>query len=214
MSSKHHRFQSHGLASAVLLLAASVGVVSAATPGPANPNPADTVAGRYTVEPSHTRIQFTVSHMGFTDWYGDLTGVSGTLMLDPKNVAASALDISLPVASVSTTSAKLDDELRSAQWFDAIQYPTIRFASTRVVQTGPATATIIGNLTFHGVTRPVTLDAHFNGAGANPLDKNYTVGFNATTTIKRSDFGVSTYVPLIGDTTELRISAAFIRAAS
>jgi len=67
------------------------------------------------------------------------------------------------------------------------------------------------DLTFHGVTRPVTLDASFNGAGVNPLDKSYTAGFNATTVINRSDFGVKTYVPLIGDETTLRISAAFVK---
>jgi len=199
------------LASLALLLAACSGIVSAASPGPANPNPAAVTAGSYTVEPSHTRVQFSVSHMGFTDWYGDMTGASGTLVLNTPNIAASAVDISLPAASVSTTNAKLDDELRSAQWFDAARYPTVRFVSTQVVQTGPATAMITGNLTFHGVTKPVTLQARFNGAGVNPLDKNYTVGFSATTTIQRSDFGVSTYVPLIGDTTELRISAAFVR---
>jgi polyisoprenoid-binding protein YceI len=205
--------RAHYPASLALVLAACSGIVSAATPGPANPNPAAVTGGSYTVEPSHTRVQFSVSHMGFTDWYGDMTGVSGTLVLKTADIAASAVDISLPVASVATTNAKLDDELRSAQWFDAARYPTVRFVSTRIVQTGPATATITGNLTFHGITRPVTLAARFNGAGINPLDRNYTIGFNATTTIRRSDFGVSTYVPLIGDTTELRISAAFVRAA-
>ncbi len=202
------------MASAALLIAATGGLVSAATPGPANPNPAAVAAGNYTVEPSHTRVQFTVSHMGFTDWYGDLTGASGTLVLDPRNLGASIVDISIPVASVSTTNAKLDDELRGEQWFDAARYPTVHFVSTRVVRSGSAAATIIGNLTFHGVTRPITLQAHFNGAGINSLDKNYTVGFNAATTIRRSDFGMKTYVPLIGDTTELRISAAFVRPAT
>lgn len=202
------------MASAALLIAATGGLVSAATPGPANPNPAAVAAGHYTVEPSHTRVQFTVSHMGFTDWYGDLTGASGTLVFDPRNLDASIVDISIPVASVSTTNAKLDDELRGEQWFDAARYPTVHFVSTRVVRSGSAAATIIGNLTFHGVTRPVTLQAHFNGAGINSLDKNYTVGFNAATTIRRSDFGMKTYVPLIGDTTELRISAAFVRPAT
>jgi polyisoprenoid-binding protein YceI len=203
----------HVLASATLLIAATGNGVSATPPGPANPNPAVVAAGNYAVEASHTRIQFNVSHMGFTDWYGDLTGASGTLVLDPRKVGASTIAITIPAASVSTTNAKLDEELRGEQWFDAVRYPTVRFVSTRVVRNGPADATITGNLTFHGVTRQVTLRAHFNGAGVNPIDKNYTVGFNATTTIRRSDFGMKTYVPLIGDTTELRISAAFVRAA-
>lgn len=211
MHIRHLYIRVQYLTSAALLFAGSAGLVSAATPGPANLNPAAVAAGSYQVEPSHTRVQFSLSHMGFTDWYGDLTGASGMLVLNPKAIATSTIDISIPAGSVSTTSAKLDAELRGAQWFDAERYPTIRFVSTRVVRTGTAAATITGNLTFHGVTKQVTLRAHFNGAGVNPLDKSYTVGFNATTTIQRSDFGVKAYVPLIGDTTELRISAAFVR---
>jgi polyisoprenoid-binding protein YceI len=180
-------------------------------PPPANPKPAAAQSGDYAVEPSHTRVGFTVSHMGFTDWYGDFTNVSGGLHLDTRNVAASQVDVTIPVASVTTTNATLDGELRSADWFDANRYPTIHFVSTKVVKTGPRTARISGNLTFHGVTRPATLDASFNASGVNPQSKGYTVGFNAATRIKRSDFGVKTYVPLISDDVTIRISAAFER---
>jgi polyisoprenoid-binding protein YceI len=196
---------------ALLLASASF---AAAPAGPANTDPKAVQAGSYTVEPHHTRVQFTVSHMGFTDWTGDFTGVSGALQLDPAHPEASTLDISIPVASLTTTNTTLDGELKSAQWLDAGQFPAIHFVSTGVTRTGVNAARIAGNLTFHGVTRPVTLDAHFNGAGVNPLDKSYTAGFNATTTIHRSDFGVKTYVPLIGDETAIRISAAFVRKAS
>ena len=101
--------------------------------------------------------------------------------------------------------------MRSAQWFDAAKYPTITFHATKVLRTGPTEARIEGDLTLHGVTRPVTLVAHFNAAGINPIDKAYTVGFQATGKIKRSDFGVSTYVPLIGDEVDLILSGAFER---
>lgn len=195
---------------AVALLVASASFAA----GPANTDPKAVQAGSYTVEPYHTRVQFAVSHMGFTDWNGDFSGVDGTLQIDPAHVDAAKLDISIPVASVSTTNAKLDGELKSDQWLDAARFPTIHFVSTRIVRTGPSHAAIIGNLTFHGVTKPVTLDATFNGAGVNPLDKSYTAGFNATAKILRSDFGVKTYVPLIGDETTIRISAAFVHKAS
>jgi polyisoprenoid-binding protein YceI len=186
--------------------------VSAATL--AAQNPSDIRAGMYVVEPSHTRIQFTVDHMCFTQWFGDFTHASGSLNLDPAHVERSKVDISIPVASVSTTNAILDEELKSAQWFDAQKFPTIRFVSTRVVKTGSDKASITGYLTFHGVTRPVTLTTTFHGAGVNPLDKAYTAGFDATTSIKRSDFGVKTDLPPIGDTTTLRISAAFVKKPS
>jgi polyisoprenoid-binding protein YceI len=193
---------------AVLLVLAS----SAVAAQDFNTDPAAVAAGAYVVEPAHTRVQFAVSHIGFTHFFGDFTGAKGNLILDPKNVAASQVDITLPVASVSTTNTTLDGELKSASWFDAATYPTIRFVSTKVVLTAPGKATITGNLTMHGVTKPVELAASFNGSGVNPLDKNYTVGFDATTALKRSDFGVKTYLPMIGDETSVRISAAFEKA--
>jgi polyisoprenoid-binding protein YceI len=202
------------VASAAIALFVASASIAAAPAGPANLDPKAVTAGSYTVEPNHTRVQFSVAHMGFTDWYGDFTSVAGTLQIDPAHVDASKLDITIPVASVSTTNAKLDGELKSDQWMGADQFPTIRFVSTKIVRTGPSKAAITGELTFHGVTKPVTLVASFNGAGVNPLDKAYTAGFNATTTIKRSDYGVKTYVPLIGDETTIRISAAFVRKAS
>jgi polyisoprenoid-binding protein YceI len=196
------------LASTAVLLA----LAGAAAAQDFNTNPAAVTPGAYVVEPAHTRVQFAVSHIGFTHFFGDFTGAKGSLLLDPKNAPASQVDITLPVASVSTTNTILDGELKSADWFDAATYPTIRFVSTKVVATGPGKATITGNLTMHGVTKSVELAAIFNGSGVNPLDKNYTVGFDATTTLKRSDFGVKTYLPLIGDETSVRISAAFEKA--
>lgn len=178
----------------------------------ANPAPTAVQAGNYTVETTHTRVQFTVSHMGFSDWYGDLTGVTGSLVLDPKAPAKAKVDVTIPVSSISTTNTTLDGELKSDAWLDAGKYPEIRFTSTGVTPTGPRTANITGNLTFHGVTRPVVLKAAFLASGVNPLSKGYTVGFNATTAIKRTDFGVKTYIPLIGDEVTLRISAAFEKA--
>ena len=192
----------------------SVALIALGTSGslaasPANTDPAAIAPGDYSVEPTHTRVQFSVSHMGFTNWYGDFTGVGGSLHLDPSHVDQSTLDISIPVASVSTTNTKLDGELKSAAWFDASTFPNIHSVATKVTRSGPNSATIRGTLNFHGVSRPIQLAAHFNGAGINPLDKNYTVGFDATTIIKRSDFGITTYLPMIGDETTLRISVAF-----
>jgi polyisoprenoid-binding protein YceI len=172
-------------------------------------DPAAVQAGTYDVEPLHTRVLFSVSHLGFTTWYGEFTSVSGSLNLDPKKPAGSTLEIHIPVATVSTTNAKLDGELKSDAWLDATQFPEIVFKSTKVTETGKDTAKVAGDLTFHGVTKPVTLAVKFNAAGANPMDKKYTVGFEVSGKIKRSDFGVKTYVSLIGDDVDLIISAGF-----
>lgn len=193
---------------AAALLAAPVAALAQAAP---DPNPAKVQGGTFQVESSHTRILFAVSHMGFTTWYGNFTGATGSLTLDPAKLADAKFDITIPSNSVSTTNTKLDGELNSSEWFDTAKYPTITFKSEKVERTGDNTAKVTGELTFHGVTRPETLDVTFNAAGMNGFTKQYTVGFNATGTLKRSDFNQSTYVPLIGDDVSLIISAAFVK---
>jgi polyisoprenoid-binding protein YceI len=172
-------------------------------------DPSTVQPGAYTLESSHARILWQVSHMGLSEWFGDFAGPTGTATFDPANVAADAVDVIVPVASVSTTNAVLDGELKSPAWFDAAKFPTIEFKSSKVVRTGPGTADVTGDLTFHGVTRPVTLKVKFRAAGPNVMTKHFTVGFDATAEIRRSDFGVSTYVPLIGDDVQITISAPF-----
>lgn len=174
-------------------------------------DPSKVQAGTYAIEPVHTRVLFAVSHLGFSTWYGEFTNASGTLKLAPGFVEGSTFEIRIPVETVSTSNAKLDGELKDAPWLDAAQFPEILFKAKKVERTGDKTAKVTGELTLHGVTKPVTLNVKFNGAGINPLDKKYTVGFEAKGLIKRSDFGVKTYLPLIGDDVTLIISAAFER---
>ena len=193
-------------ATGVAALLLSTAAVAQTAP---NTDPAAVSAGTYALETSHARVVFSLSHMGFSTWYGDFSGATGTLTLDPKNAAAAALDVTIPVASVSTTNAKVDSELKAANWLDAGQFPTITFKSTKVTLTGTTTAQVAGDLTLHGVTRPVVLDATFKASGVNMLTKAYTVGFEVKGKIKRSDFGVKTYVPLIGDDVDVVISAPF-----
>ncbi|MEI9889965.1 MAG: YceI family protein [Caulobacteraceae bacterium] len=184
-----------------------------AAAGPAS-TPAAVQAGAYKLETNHARIVWQVSHLGFSEWFGDFSGATGTATFDPKSKAGAgdAVSISIPVDSVTTTNAKLDGELKSPAWFDAAQFPVIAFKSTKVTTTGLATADVTGDLTFHGVTKPVTLKVKFRASGVNPLTKRFTVGFDATTEIKRSDFGVKTYVPLVGDDVQITISAPFEKA--
>jgi len=166
-------------------------------------------AGTYKIEPHHTQVIFSVSHFGFTNFSGFFSGASGTLVLDPKNLAASTLTVSIPIQSVATTSSVLDQELRDEQWLDAAKFPTATFTSTKVTPTGERTATIDGNLTLHGVTKPLTLQAHLGGAGVNPLDKAYTVGFAVTGVVPRGDFGVKEDLPVVGNDVHLTIAGAF-----
>lgn len=175
----------------------------------ASANPATVKAGTYKVEPYHTQVIFSVSHFGFTKYAGMFSDVSGALTLDPKNPAAAKLDITIPVSSIMTTSDKLTGELKGEQWLDAAKFPNATFVSTKVTPGPNNMAVINGNFTLHGVTKPITLHAKFVGAGVNPLDKAFTAGFEATGTIKRSEFGVKQYVPLVGDDVHLTIAGAF-----
>ncbi|HEY5106078.1 MAG TPA: YceI family protein [Caulobacteraceae bacterium] len=207
------------LLKSLLAAAASIALVTAAHAAPPAGPPvnvrfANVERGDYLVEPSHTRILFSVSHLGFTTWYGDFSHAAGTARIDPSHPAASRVEVRVPSDSVSTTNQVLDGELKSPDWFDAGRFPAITFTSRKLTVSGPNRGEIAGDLTLHGVTRPVTLQVRFNGSGANPMDKVYTAGFEAVGKIKRSDFGVAKYVPLVGDEVTLIISAAFTRKPS
>ena len=191
------------------LALAAVAFVAHAQSAPAGPP-----SGVYTTEPHHTEVMFGISHMGFSTFYGSFSGASGSLTLDGANPAASHLDVSVPTASVTTINATLNDELRSGDWLDATTFPAMTFHSTRIAVTGPDTADVTGDLTLHGVTKPVTLKAKLNTPGLNPMNKAYTIGFEVSGHIKRSDFGVTKYVPLIGDDVQLIISAPFEHKSS
>ena len=190
------------------LVALGAGLMAQA-PAPASSDPARVESGSYAIEPMHTQVLFSVSHMGFSTFHGQFTQSSGSLNLDAKAPADSRFEIHVPTRSVLTSSAKLTDELKGDAWLDAKADPDIVFKSTEVTAVGHGAATVMGDLTLHGQTHPVTLHAKLVGAGVNPLDKKYTVGFDLTGTLRRSDYGVKTYVPLIGDAVTLTVSGVF-----
>lgn len=191
------------------LFAVSLAALPAIASAQTVTNAAQVQSGTYAIEPGHTQVGFSLLHFGFTYYSGVFSNVSGTLTFNAKTPSASALSVTIPVASVQTTSDKLTEELKNDQWFDAAKFPNATFVSTKVTPTGKSDALVTGNLTLHGVTKPETLKVHFVGAGINPMDKNYTAGFEATTTLKRSDFGVKQYVPYVGDEVTLHIAGAF-----
>jgi polyisoprenoid-binding protein YceI len=178
---------------------------------PGKLDPARVTAGTYAVEPTHTLIGWTINHFGFTDYFGVFGSPTGTLKLDPAKPNGSTVSIDIPVGELFTANAKLTEHLKSADFFDVNRFATAKFVSTSVTVDG-TTAKIAGTLTLKGITKPVTLDAKFTGAGYNPFSKRETVGFSATTAIKRSDWSMGTGIPLVGDDVALRISVAFEKA--
>ncbi len=166
-------------------------------------------AGTYQADPYHTQVVFSLLHFGFTNFYGIFSGASGTLQLNPTQLADSKLDISIPTESLTTTVAVLTRELKGDQWFDVAKFPTATFVSRKIVRTGSASAEVTGDLTLHGVTKSEVFAMHLVGDGVNPLSKVYTVGFEASGTIKRGDFGIKIDLPAVGDDVTLRIAGAF-----
>lgn len=176
---------------------------------PGQPVASRVTAGTYQVDPNHTQVTWEVNHMGFSMLQGQFGAQGGSITLDPKKPAATKVDVTFAVDELSVTAAPFAKHLKSADFFDAAQYPTARFVSTSVTPRGNMRATMTGNLTIKGMTKPVTLDVTFVGAGTNPMSKKTNVGFTATGTIKRSDFGVGAYAPVVSDNVKLTVQAAF-----
>jgi polyisoprenoid-binding protein YceI len=199
-----------------LALASTIAVAQAPMSKPGSANPAAVTGGTYKADPDHTLVLWTVDHLGFTPYTGIFGAVTGTLTLDPKNPNGAKVDVTIPVSKVITASAGLTAHLLRAGKdggkpdFFGPDPADARFVSTSVVANGQK-AKITGNLTLNGVTRPVTLDASFYGAGKMPANMGgqENVGFRATGTIKRSDFGVMMGIPLVSDDVALEIAAAF-----
>ncbi|GAB2506691.1 YceI family protein [Arenimonas alkanexedens] len=160
-------------------------------------------ADKYDIDPTHTQVEFTYNHLGFSNITGRFDAVEGDFRFDPTDPTQSSVSITIPVASISTGVAELDEHLQKSDFFDVAAYPTATFQSTGVTAAGEGALKVAGDLTIHGVTLPVVLDVTINKIGEHPMRKVAAAGFDATTTIKRSDFGVGGYVPMVGD--EVRI---------
>ena len=169
-------------------------------------------ADKYDIDPTHTQVQFTYNHMGFSNITGRFDEVGGEFLFDAADPSKSSVSITIPVASISTGVEKLDEHLLKADFFDAAQFPTATFKSTGIVAAGAGKWAVAGDLTIHGVTRPVVLDVTLNGMGEHPMRKVPAVGFDASARIKRSEFGVGAYVPAVGDEVTLSITVEAIQA--
>lgn len=177
-------------------------------------NPTQAPNGSYPLEQAHSQILFSILHIGLTPFYGRFDRVSGNLDWNANNPEQSHVSIAIGMDSIDTPSAKLNDTLKSKTVFDATQFPEAKFETTKIVREGPDRGKITGNLTIRDVTKPVTLDVKFLGTEHNPLGDSIVLGFSATTTIKRSDFGLTGMVwgSMVGDPVELMIEAMFQKA--
>ena len=162
-------------------------------------------AADYTIDPSHTHILFMVNHLGLSNMIGLFTDMAGTFSFDPAHIEASKVKVTIKTASLSTQFGPRDADLKGADWFNVTEFPEMTFTGVSFSKTDDHAGTITGNLTLLGVTKPVTLHVTFNNAGLRASDKKQAAGFSATSKIKRSDFGMKTFIPYIGDEVSLII---------
>lgn len=204
------------VAAAILLTATMASAQAQKAPG--SPDPKAVTGGTYTADPDHTLVVWTVDHLGVSPYTGIFGGVTGRLTLDPRRADTAKVDVTIPVAQVTTASAGLTQHLLrpgkpggKPDFFGADPLAA-RFVSTKLVTSGDR-ARLAGELTLNGVTRPVTLQVSFYGAGTAPpqMGGKENIGFRATGSIKRSDFNLGYGVPMVGDDVKLEISAAFVK---
>lgn len=153
----------------------------------------------FTLDKPHTQILFSVNHLGFSNSHGKFTDYSGKFTFDPDAPATSNVDVSINSKSLELNDAKWNEHVQSADFLDVAKFPAITFKSTKIDVTGKNTANITGDLTLHGVTKPVVLTTVFNKIGQHPMTGKKVAGFSATTAIKRSEFGIVTAIPNVAD---------------
>lgn len=167
-------------------------------------------ADSYTVDSRHTFPSFEINHLGFSMQRGRFDETNGKIVLDVDK-GQGRIDITVNMASISTGLAELEEHLRGKDFFDVAQYPTMHFKSDKLRFAGDKLISVDGMLTLHGVTKPVSLKVDHFYCGINPIKLKYTCGANAITRIKRSDFGVDKYVPMVADEVKVAIQVEATR---
>ena len=173
-------------------------------------NPAEVRGGAYELDSGHGKITWSVNHLGFSKYVGQFVNVKAELTLDPADPAASSLTATIPLTDVAPNDDALKRHLQTADFFDTANHPTATFVSRSVTvdSDDPNEATVVGDLTLRGVTKPVTIEVEFNQAGT--AMGAYKAGFDGEATIKRSDFGINYALPAVSDEVELHIEGEFV----
>ncbi len=201
-------------AAPILALGIAGGVALAAAPpvkDTRSPDPALVKSGTYVIDPHHGRIVWTVVHNGYSHLSALLPLMDATLTLDAQHPENSKLSATIHIDKI-TTGVQVEDfdgMLKGDRYFDIAKYPTATFTATRIERTAPNKANITGDLTLHGVTKPVTVQATFIQAGEGP-GPGYRIGFDGHATLKRSEFGITGFLPSVSDDVDLTIEAEFV----
>ncbi len=160
----------------------------------------------YKLDPDHTNVLARWSHFGYSHPSANFGQASGTLVYDAAAPEKSSVEVRLPLSGLDTFVPALDAHLKTAEFFDAAKFPAATFKSSKVHEVGKGKLKVDGMLTIKGVAKPVTLDVTLNNIGVHPMTKQQSIGFDATATIKRSEFGMGLYAPAVSDDISLRIT--------
>ena len=160
----------------------------------------------YKIDPGHTVVLATWNHFGYSNPSANFGGASGAIVYDADAPGQSTVEVTLPMSGIDSFVPKLDEHLKSPDFFDAEKYPVATFKSTAVRALGEGRLEVTGNLDLHGVSKPVVLDVKLNKLAPHPMGKTPTIGFDASATIKRTEFGIDKYVPMVSDEIALRIT--------
>lgn len=167
---------------------------------------------KYVLDSSHSQVLFSYDHLGYSTTWGMFSGFEGEIMFDQDSPANSTVSVSFPVRSMFTGWEGRFEHFMSADFFGADEDEMVSFTSTSIEVTGDNTAMITGDLTLNGVTKSVVLDAEMTQAGTHPMANKPWAGFNATTTLKRSDFDLGMFAPAVSDEVEVQISIEAMKA--
>jgi polyisoprenoid-binding protein YceI len=172
----------------------------------------DVPSGTYQLDPNHASITFKINHLGFSRYTGRFDKMEATLNYNNSALEKSELNVTIYPNSIDTNNQKLEEELRDDKWFNVTKYQRATFQSTGIEVTSPTTGKITGQFTLMGVSHTVTLDTTLIGTGTHMMTKKPVIGFSATGTIKRSDYGLTNFLPMLGDDVTLEIEAEFDQA--
>lgn len=178
----------------------------------ANATTAFAAPEKYTLDSSHSQIVFSYNHLGFSTGYGMFSGFTGEVVFDAEAPASSSVSVSMPLKSMLTGWQERFDHFMSADFFDATDDETITFTSTGIEVTGENTAVITGDLTLNGVTKSVALDAKLNQAGNHPMANMPWLGFDATTTLLRTDYNLGLFEPYVSNEVDVKITIEAMKA--
>ena len=168
-------------------------------------------AGQYSLDKAHATLLFKVKHMGLSTYVGRFNKLDASLDFDPANIANSKLSAVIQVASLDINNPGLKGDLMGAKWFNLANHPEVVFETTSVKELDQSSFEFTGDLSWRGVTKPMTLRATFHGGASNILTGKYTIGFSAKGSFLRSDFGMDAFIPLVGNEIEIETYAEFQR---